>query len=155
MQRATQPRGYIRHPCSIPIRLQASTAAEPATEAVAAEGSRIGLGQNVSRGGICCIADRRFRRGQTLKLEIDAVQPAFATEARVIWCEAVGAGRYEVGCSFLRPEDAYAARMVEQICHIEDYRQRVQAQQGRQISAEEAAREWIALYARGFPGGEH
>ena len=29
--------------------------------------------------GICCIADRRFMRGETLMLKIEAVKPAFET----------------------------------------------------------------------------
>jgi hypothetical protein len=41
--------------------------------------------------------------------------------------------------------------MVEQICHIEDYRQSVCRVEGRQLSAEEAAVEWIAQYAAQFP----
>ena len=48
-------------------------------------------------------------------------------------------------------QDAFLARMVEQICHIEDYRQSVCRVEGRRLSAEEAAVEWIAQYAAQFP----
>jgi len=37
------------------------------------------------------------------------------------------------------------------VCHIEDYRQSVSRIEGRQLSAEEAATEWIDRYARDFP----
>jgi hypothetical protein len=53
--------------------------------------------------------------------------------------------------TFLDAEVAFLARMVEQVCHIEDYRQSVSRIEGRQLSAEEAATEWIDRYARDFP----
>jgi hypothetical protein len=41
--------------------------------------------------------------------------------------------------------------MVDQLCHIEAYRKRVLAEQGRKLSSEAAAWEWVARYAAGFP----
>jgi hypothetical protein len=41
--------------------------------------------------------------------------------------------------------------MVEQICHIERYRNDVAQREGRQLTAEEAALEWISRYASSFP----
>jgi hypothetical protein len=46
--------------------------------------------------------------------------------------------------------EAFRARMVEQICHIERYH-RQQLSDGRFVSEEEAAIEWIAKYAGQFP----
>ena len=53
--------------------------------------------------------------------------------------------------SFLDAEDAFLARMVEQVCHIEDYRKSVHRIEGRELSPEEAAMEWIEKYASQFP----
>ena len=50
-----------------------------------------------------------------------------------------------------QPCTAYAVRMVEQVCHIESYRQRLSQERGRDISSEEAAQEWISHYAADFP----
>ena len=51
-----------------------------------------------------------------------------------------------------RPETPlFAARMVEQVCQIEHYRQQVQRAEGRVLDAETAAREWIKRYAASFP----
>jgi len=44
----------------------------------------------------------------------------------------------------------HAMRMIEQACHIEHYR-KVWSEKGRQLSAEEAAKEWIEQYAAAFP----
>ena len=41
--------------------------------------------------------------------------------------------------------------MVEQICHIEQYRREVLKKEGRRLSSEEAASEWIVKYASDFP----
>jgi hypothetical protein len=41
--------------------------------------------------------------------------------------------------------------MVEQVCHIEEYRRTVQRLEGRELSAEEAAFEWIHRFAAQFP----
>ena len=35
--------------------------------------------------------------------------------------------------------------MIDQLCHIERYRWKVQDEEGRQLTSEEAAAEWIAL----------
>ena len=47
-------------------------------------------------------------------------------------------------------EEAFKARMTEQLCHIASY-QNQQAQAGRALSDQEAAREWIEKYSPMFP----
>ena len=41
--------------------------------------------------------------------------------------------------------------MIEQICHIEHYRKEVARVEGRELSTQEAASEWISRYASDFP----
>lgn len=41
--------------------------------------------------------------------------------------------------------------MVEQIYQIEEYKKHVMAREGRQLSIEAAAQEWIEKYAAQFP----
>jgi hypothetical protein len=41
--------------------------------------------------------------------------------------------------------------MVEQVCHIEHYKNEVKRREGREISGEQAANEWIAKFAGNFP----
>ena len=53
--------------------------------------------------------------------------------------------------TFLDAEDAFRARMVEQLCHIEDYRRSVHRTEGRDIGIDEAAVEWIDKFAAEFP----
>jgi hypothetical protein len=58
---------------------------------------------------------------------------------------------FDLGVAFLNAEDAYRARMVEQICHIESFRRKLISNEGRTLTPEAAAREWIARYADSFP----
>jgi hypothetical protein len=89
-------------------------------------------------------------QGTVIELRIPVVRPAFETRARVVWCRASEAG-YDLGVEFLDPSDAFRARMVEQVCHIEDYRAGVYRSEGRELTAEQAAMEWIGKYASEFP----
>ncbi|MFB3091409.1 MAG: PilZ domain-containing protein, partial [Gammaproteobacteria bacterium] len=58
---------------------------------------------------------------------------------------------YEIGIEYRGEVDVYRLRMVEQICHIEHYRKEIQIREGRTISSEQAAKEWIVKFADGFP----
>ncbi len=56
-----------------------------------------------------------------------------------------------MGVQFLDASDAFRVRMVEQVCAIEEYRRQQVEEEGRELSREEAAREWIATYGSRFP----
>ena len=88
--------------------------------------------------------------GSVINLWIPSVEPAFESEAWVVWCMPAAQG-FDLGVAFLNAEDAFRARMVEQICHIETYRRRLMSDEGRALTPEAAAHEWIARYANSFP----
>jgi hypothetical protein len=77
----------------------------------------------------------------------------FQAAGRVSWCRSEG-NQYEVGIEFLDKDDMFRTRMVEQICHIEQYRQEVLKKEGRKLSSKGAAQEWIQKFAPQFPGSE-
>ncbi|RMF16024.1 MAG: PilZ domain-containing protein [Gammaproteobacteria bacterium] len=132
-------RSFIRHPTDIPVRLACADA----------QGNEQSL-QNVSCGGVCCVSDEPYASGALLNLSIRHVVPPFECTVRVVWCRPRPSGQYELGLEFLSEEDAYAARMVEQVCHIEHYRREVARQEGRALTPEEAAQEWIRKFAKTF-----
>ncbi len=41
--------------------------------------------------------------------------------------------------------------MIEQVCYIEQYRKEVLKKEGRKLSGEEAAMEWVEKYAKDSP----
>jgi hypothetical protein len=133
-------RRYIRHPASIPIEF---TVGERPPE-------RVPETRNIGECGIAFCIDRELAAGTFINLRIPLVNPPFETVARVVWCHARANG-YETGVEFVEPDQAYSARMCEQVCHIENYRAQVRATEGRELTPEEAAAEWVAKFASRFP----
>ena len=134
-------RSYIRHPADIPLVY--SLYGQPA------QVHRETL-KDVSRGGLCFRLDENLVPGSRVRIRIDAVEPPFEVEGIVAWCHPRGE-RFEVGVRFEDSASSYSLRMVEQVCHIKQYRLDVERSQGRRLSSDQAAREWIASYARDFP----
>jgi PilZ domain len=133
-------RHFIRHPADIPIEVSAGDQLVHATRHI----------HNVSLGGLAFQSDGELEPGIIVEVRIPFVRPMFETKARVVWCSAREGG-FELGVAFLDPEDAFRARMVEQVCHIENYKKVVYQAEGRLLTAEEAAMEWIGKYASQFP----
>ena len=117
-------RKYIRHPSDIPIEIDQQESGVQATESL----------MNVSLGGLSFHSKEPLQKGKILKVRIPFVDPPF-----------------EIGVELLDKDDAYKARMVEQICHIEHYKREVLDTEGRQLTGTEAAAEWINKYAHVFP----
>lgn len=128
-------RQFIRHPVSLPIEVSQ----------LAAEAFCLGI------GGLAFRYDQFAEPGSFLHLRIPVVTPEFEVDAKVVWCRCAE-GDIELGVEFLSADDAFRVRMVEQVCHIENYRQEVRAAQGRELSFEEAAEEWIGKFSARFPG---
>ncbi|MFB9886039.1 PilZ domain-containing protein [Balneatrix alpica] len=107
---------------------------------------------NLSQGGLAFISEVPLPAGTLVQVRIPLVDPVFECEAEVKHCCRQGS-RYEVGLMFTDPDDAYRSRMVEQMCCIEIYKKRVWQEEGRQLSTEAAAAEWIGRYAADFAAG--
>lgn len=106
---------------------------------------------NVSEGGLCFSSHVALDPGLAIHVVIPVLGQEFAADGRVAWCQRSG-DSYEVGVQFASPQDRFSVRMVEQLCYIEDYRQQVARDEGRELSSEQAAREWIERFADQFPG---
>lgn len=124
-----QRRRYIRHPSDVPITYE--LIGQPVFRAAPLK--------NISLGGVCC---RRgaWRRGLA-PFPHRSRAPSLLAQGRVVWCHA-RPGYYEIGLQFLDADTGFRARMVEQICHIEQYKRLTLEQEGRQISSEAAAQEY-------------
>lgn len=107
--------------------------------------------RNVSEGGVCFVTDLALEPGHGISLKIPVFGQQFEVSGTVAWCRHVG-DRYEVGVRFASAQDRFSVRMVEQLVYIEDYRAQVEREEGRRISSEEAAEEWISRFADEFPG---
>ncbi len=133
-------RNFIRHPADIPKKIIKNGSEDSYRQPL--KDSRI--------GGLRCRFNEPLAKGTEIIIIIDLVEPVLEIPGRVIWCKAVD-DSYELGIEYRGEEDVYRLRMVEQICHIEHYRNEIQLREGRNISSEQAAREWIVKFAGDFP----
>ena len=135
-------RKFIRHPSCVPIDITVheSAAGAPSTEARAI---------NVSAGGLAFQLLQPVPVGTRLTIAMPDVWPDYFASGSVVWCREADNG-FEAGVAFSETNEAFKARMVAQFCQIEDYRREVLEREGRELSSDDAAREWITRYAAEF-----
>lgn len=133
-------RRFIRYDVDIPIEITLRGDQGRTTERV----------KDLSIGGLCVTMSDCPALGSRLLIRIPCIDPPFQTDVEVVWCLAKG-DHYDVGLRLLDPDDAFRVRMVEQVCHIEHYRNEVLAREGRRLTSKEAAAEWISKYSSSFP----
>ena len=105
---------------------------------------------NVSLGGLAFLSQNPIEILERVRVSIPILDQENNLVGNVVWCEKSDAG-YEVGVEFEKSRDVFRLRMIEQICHIEHYRKEILRVEGRDLSAGEAAKEWISKYAGDFP----
>ncbi len=145
-------RSYIRHPSAIPVHISTGSgglsAGLSAYDLGAYDTARARL-CNLSEGGVCFVTQEPVAVGDLVEVWVPSVVPGYQGQGVVVWRRDHGANESEVGVRFTSDDAYYRARMVEQVCLIEDYRHHLWLT-GRQLSSEEAAQEWIAQFAAGF-----
>jgi len=132
-------RRFLRHLAEIPIEVCCSDSTRVVCKNT----------HDISYGGLSFKSDRPIPLNQKLSLAIRVTQPNFEEDALVAWCKKCQAS-YEIGVEFIKEDAIFRIRMVEQICHIEKYRLDMREIYGRELSAEDAAIEWINEYAADF-----
>jgi hypothetical protein len=144
LQDSTTIRKYIRHPADVPIQV-----ASDWTELEFDEASEQTL-TNVSLGGLAFISPDPLEVLHRVRIGFPILNLDTFLVGKVVWCEESEEG-YEIGLEFESSKDVFRLRMIEQICHIEHYRKEVAQVEGRDLSTQEAAEEWISKYASDFP----
>lgn len=133
-------RSFIRHPSGMPINVRPDTLDSESPESL----------KNIGYGGLSFTSQIPLEPGAMVSLSVPITHGDVESRARVAWCHQVDKG-FEVGVEFLDAGDFYTVRMVEQVCHIEQYREDAYQQEGRKLSSQQAAEEWIEKYASEFP----
>ena len=134
-----QNRAFIRHPTKVPIKVESEKSPEQLNLKLS----------NVSMGGLSFCSPNEFHEGTVVKIKIPT-KPVFKVHAIVQWCKRVKEC-FELGVRFLDQDDAFRVRMVEQVCHIEEYRQQAMADSGRRMTRNRASLEWINKHGGSFP----
>lgn len=133
-------RRYIRHPSDIPIQVELESVVAHRQEYI----------HDISAGGLCFSSRVPLEAGTRIRIRIPLVRPIFECLGSVVWCQPEG-DYFDVGVEFLRIREAFRLRLIEQICHIEHYKREVRLKEGRTLTGEQAALEWISRYAAEFP----
>lgn len=134
-------RKFIRHTVGVPLSVRR----------VGGSAARARQSVNVSEGGLSFLSEDEIPLGTVVEVRISEVDPPFEAQARVAWLSREDDGGWCIGVQFLEAADAFRVRMVEQVCAIERYRKEVEADEGRTLTPQEAAHEWISRYAGRFP----
>ena len=132
--------GYIKHPTDIPL----DYSIESAPTIVSAHTL------NAHHSGMVFQTDASLPVGARINLQVMLNGAKLALHGSITHCMLMPEGHWDVGVTFLEDNEHYAMRMIEQACHIEHYRKLV-AQAGRELSPDEAAKEWIHQFAACFP----
>lgn len=133
--------GYIRHPNEIPAQISLCSETAISTNTASYSGHI----------GISLSTDTFYAIGTALEIQISINDPAFKASGHVSWCIPEKNNHFRTGLVFDDPATAYAVRMIEQICHIEQYRHEIEKVEGRHLTQEAAALEWIMRFAKDFP----
>jgi Tfp pilus assembly protein PilZ len=139
----TAIRRHVRHITGIPIQITLDYASRNYQK------SSDDTITNVSHGGMSFIADDRFDIGQKIRVRFPILNKQTALSCKVIWCQKSNRG-YEIGLEFEDSEEIQRMKMIDQISDIENYKRRIALQEGRKITSEQAAREWVKQYAGDF-----
>ncbi len=132
----------MRHPSAVPVRYTLLNGKN-------VECTEHSL-KNISGSGLSFHASEPLGIHTKIRLTIRVKIPPFEADASVVWCKPVK-GHYEIGVRFIHKDADFNLRMVEQICHIEQFKRDIYEKEGRRLSNEEAAVEWIAKHAKDFP----
>ena len=135
-------RKFLRHPMCFPLRYKVLKKG-----AKESKSSTI----NVGRGGLMFSAKDPSDVGTIILLKIPFENKVFKARARVVHCELnPETNLYNIGVCFDRYNDAFKVKLVEQMYLISEYRDLRSLQLGREMSLQDASREWIARYSKRF-----
>jgi hypothetical protein len=133
-------RKFARYPSEIPIQCQTA-------QGQPVENPRM---QNVSGDGLCFTASTKIDPNNELRITFPLDGKAIHIKGKVAWCMDMDS-HYELGVSIDLDSEETDALCFDILCDIEYYRQQVQEKDGRKLSSDEAAAEWITKFKHRLP----
>jgi len=132
----TEVRMFDRHEGDLPISVRLEESAVYKTEMM----------NNISLGGMSFRSSKSYPDGAYLRIKAVTLENSPEVEGRVVWCKR-NRNSYNVGVEFNEPQAKFGIRILEQLFHIENYRQKIKRKEKRDITREQAAMEWVRKYA--------
>jgi hypothetical protein len=141
-----EKRHYIRHPLNFPLEYRIVN-----KDASASSRGEKSSTLNISRAGLMFAAKHPVDTNTIINIRMPMQSKVFNVKAAVAHCDKdKDTGLYNIGVSFYRSSDAFKTRLVEQMYLIIEYRDIRSLQLGKDITLEEASREWIKRYSEKF-----
>lgn len=139
-----EKRKFIRHLLVSPLEFQI---AEAEAEEVFEKTNTV----NVSEGGLMFRSRKDVPVGSFINIQMPLYNKVFKIRAKVMHVQKDDAtDLFNVGVSFVTYSDAFKVKLIEQIYLIEEYRVLRSLQMGKEMSLQEASREWIKRYSERF-----
>jgi len=139
-------RHFIRHPLSFPLEY---TVLGRKTDPLHFN-KRVKT-INISRAGLMFSARHPVRIGAMVRITMPIQGKIFKVRAIVTHCaKNFEAPFYNIGVRFYRFSDAFKVKLIEQLYLILEYRDLRRIQIGREVTLEEASKEWIKRYSERF-----
>ena len=89
--------------------------------------------------------------GVLIKLQMPLYGKVFKINAKVVHsAKDETTGLYKIGVVFVNYADAFKVKLIEQIYLIEEYRVLRSLQLGKEMTIQEASKEWIKRYSERF-----
>ncbi len=147
-QKLSERRHFIRHPIAFPLEYTV----------IKVNGVGDGVGEvgrsktiNMSQGGLLFSTKHSVSENALILIKMPFRDKLFSVRARVTHCEkSKDTKLYNIGVCFFRFSDAFKVKLIEQMYLISEYRDLRSMQLGKEVSLEEASREWIKRYSERF-----
>jgi len=148
IKKLTERRRFIRHPINFPLEYKILISKK--SERDSCRGMKSST-INISKGGLLFLAKKPVREDSLVNIRLPFQDKIFSVRAKVVHCaKSMDSSLYNVGVSFYRFTDAFKTKLVEQLYLISEYRDLRSIQLGREMSMEEASKEWIKRYSDRF-----
>lgn len=108
---------------------------------------------DISSEGLSFKSLSRVDTGTIIDIKLPLARPIFEVKGRVIWCRE-DIGYFNVGVKFMLLDSDRKQKMIKQICDIDKYKKDVYTKEGRFLTGEEAAAEWIKKHLDKPEGGD-
>jgi len=140
-------RCFIRHPVTMTVHCRKEGHVEVGAHEM----------RDISFGGMYFVSSDPYAPGDIVVMDIPALAASNRISGEIIWSSLLAMNpslQFANGLKFLNKQVLFLARMIEQMCCIQRYREAQARQNARSISGDEAAHEWIQMCAARFPGGQ-
>lgn len=106
---------------------------------------------DISEGGICFLAGLFLPRGSLVQFTIPVSDQVFNIAGKTTYSSFVeNIGFYRTGVEFQNPVGLFRAKLTEQINQIKEYRNKLSAKLGNEVSEKEAAHKWVEECGKHF-----